>query len=108
MIKATKGSLDEEIIVYKAINIGTDDDYLKKSSTRAIFRDNAILQSDARLFTMEIDKSENNDYYFGLLSPAEYPNRFCHSKNVYIGLAISLVLMIVFWIVAINKISLEK
>ncbi|KAH9244406.1 hypothetical protein BASA81_018193 [Batrachochytrium salamandrivorans] len=44
--------LDLDIIIYDAFLIATDNDFLESSKIRALFRENAIVPDDAKLFEM--------------------------------------------------------
>ncbi|ORY47667.1 hypothetical protein BCR33DRAFT_764075 [Rhizoclosmatium globosum] len=51
-------SKEDEITTYDAILFATDDDFLESSRIRAVFRDNAVLPEEAKLFEMTPVTSE--------------------------------------------------
>lgn len=102
-----KSKAENQITVYKAIQIGTDKDFLRSSSMRGIFRANAINPDDARLFTLPTEDTIINDIFTPQIESEccpnnEWPNTpFC-TRNRWAIYLTSIALVVITFILLIE------
>ncbi|KAI8910211.1 hypothetical protein EDD86DRAFT_189849 [Gorgonomyces haynaldii] len=59
-IQTQKPDKEKSVMIWNAVRVGTDDHFLRKSEMRKLFRENALVPEDAKLFQMP-DVNTDND-----------------------------------------------